>query len=110
VRSQKLSSVMNDTKWRELRLGILESRARPYWRGKNLSSDTIGRWDCEWYYHFDVGGHDATEWYEIRVDHDEERRAVEEVLRKYQIPVEIRDGLYRLYGYVDDTSNIVILK
>lgn len=101
---------MNDTKWRELRLGILESGVRPPWRGKNLDSPTIGQWDREWYYHFDLGGHDATEWYEIKVESDEEKRAVEEILRKYRIPVEIRDGLYRIYGYSDDTSKMVILK
>ena len=110
VRHQKHASVMNNTKWRELRLGILESRAKPSFRGKNLGSDVIGRWDREWYYHFDEGGHEATEWYEIKADSDEEQRAVEEVLRKYQIPVEIRDGIYRIYGYANDTSKIIVLK
>jgi hypothetical protein len=69
VRSQKIPSVMNDAKWRELRLGILQSE-----------------------------------------ETEEERRVMEGVLRKYHIPVEIRDGLYRIYGYANDTSNITFLK
>jgi Family of unknown function (DUF6678) len=101
---------MNNTKWKELRLGILESGARPQWRGKNLGSDVIGQWDREWYYHFILDGHEATEWYEIKADNDEQKRAIEDVLRKYQIPVEIRDGIYRIYGYANDTSKIVALK
>jgi Family of unknown function (DUF6678) len=110
VRSQEKPSVMNNTKWQELRLGILQSNTRIWFRGKNLDSEAIGQWDCEWYHHFDLGGHEATEWYELRADTDEGKRAIEAVLRTYHIPVEMRDGIYRIYGYVDDTSDINYLK
>ena len=110
MRSQKKPSVMNDTKWRELRLGILQSNTRVWFRGKNLDSEAIGRWDCEWYYHFDEGGHETTEWYELRADTDEGKRAIEDILRTYHIPVEMRDGIYRIYGYADNTSDINYLK
>ena len=101
---------MNETKWQELRLGILASNARVHFRGKNLESDSIGQWDCEWYHHFNLGGHDATEWCELKADTEEGRRAIEGVLRTYHIPVELRGGIYRIYGYADDTSNITYLR
>ena len=101
---------MNDTKWKELRRGILESGARPSFRAENPGSDAIGSWDSEWHHHFCLSGYDATEWCEIRPDSDDEKRVVEEVLRKYQIPIELHDGIYRIYGYVNDTARIVVLK
>jgi hypothetical protein len=110
VRSPRKTSVMNDTKWQELRLGILRSNERVYFRGKNLGSDSIGQWDSEWYYHFNLDGHDETEWYELKADTEEGRRAIEDVLRTYHVPVELRDGVYRIYGYADDASDITYLK
>lgn len=110
MRSPAKPSVMNDTKWRELRLGILQANQRVWFRGKNLDSDAIGQWDCEWFYHFALDGHDATEWYELKADTDEGRRAIEDVLRTHHIPVELRDGIYRIYGYADDTSKLTYLK
>lgn len=110
MRAQNEPSVMNDTKWQELRLGILQSRTRVHFRGKDLETESVGQWDCEWYHHFNLGGHDSTEWIELRADTDEARRAVEDVLRTHHIPVEIRDGIYRVYGYTDDTSKITYLK
>jgi hypothetical protein len=110
VRSQNKPSVMNNTKWQELRLGMLQSKSSVYFRGKDLETGSIGSWDCEWYHHFNLGGHDSTEWIELRPDTDDERRAVEDILRTYHIPVEIRDGIYRIYGYADDTSKITYLK
>ena len=110
MRSREKTSVMNNTKWQELRIGTLQSKARVHFRGKDLETGSIGQWDCEWHYHFSLNGHDSTEWIELRPDTEEERRTVEDILRTYHIPVELRDGLYRIYGYADDTSRITYLK
>jgi len=110
MRSQEKTSVMNNTKWQELRLGMLQSSARVHFRGKDLETGSIGGWDCEWHYHFCLSGHDSIEWIELRPATDEERRTVEDILRTSHIPVELREGLYRIYGYAADTSKITYLK
>lgn len=60
-------SVMNETKWNELRLKMysLETHS-PKWRAKDIESGYISSWDGEWYYHFEVGGFRCIGWVELK--------------------------------------------
>ena len=53
IEKQQLASVMNDTKWRELRQAMIEREHKPRFRLQCLLAPPTDpeRWDGEWYYH-----------------------------------------------------------
>jgi Family of unknown function (DUF6678) len=105
------TSLMNNTKWEELRLGMYSlGDLSPYWRTRNTKSGYVSQWDREWFYHFRDGGYETIEWVEMRIDNDAQRVAVATVLKAHHIPVESIETGYKIYGYAADTATIAYIK
>jgi hypothetical protein len=104
-------SVCNHTKWEELRLAMLGiPENRPRWRTKTLNGHTC-EWDGEWYYHFSIGGHKDIEWCEIKLSN---KISINHILKAIShiglCGIIINEKLIRIYGYVDNSGEIAILK
>lgn len=95
-----LISVMNNTKWDELRLAMYALDPAPAWRTKCLENEYITPWSCEWYYHFREGGYEITEWVEIRTESNDQKIDVFTVLASVHVPVEKIPEGFRVYGYI----------
>ena len=92
---------MNNTKWEEIRQGMLAlGELSPQWRTKDSDSGHVSHWDGEWYYHFSEDGYDSIEWLEIATPSAEQRAAVAHLLRSVHVPGEVTDAGFRVYGYV----------
>lgn len=95
-------SLMNDTKWEELRTGMYElAKLHPRWRTKVLNGQ-VSRWDGEWFYHFRKGGYKDIEWVDIEIQSPDQDAAVLNLLRKIHVPGHKTEGSYRIYGYCAD--------
>jgi hypothetical protein len=98
----ELHSVVNHTKWDELRLGLYElGKLAPSFRTKSVSTGHITNWDSEWFYHFrDTDGtYDYCEWVEIKIVTPEQDAAVLAVLKAVHVPGHRIEGGFRVYGY-----------
>ncbi len=96
-------SVMNETKWNELRLKMysLETHS-PKWRTKDIESGYISSWSGEWYYHFEIGGFRCIEWVELKTKGSIHHELIRVELQKINLPGhEIENG-FRVYGYIAD--------
>lgn len=94
-------TVMNTTKWQELRIAMHELTSnRPKWRTKCVTNGYISEWDGEWYYHFSEGGFKEIEWVEIKVENEEQKRMVLKELKSIHLPGHEVDVGYKVYGYV----------
>lgn len=97
----KLISVMNNTKWEELRFAMYElGPLTPKWRTRCIENGYVTSWDREWFYHFREGGYEVTEWVEIEVTSQEQDTAVYQALSRIHVPGESVANGYRVYGYV----------
>lgn len=96
------NSLMNNTKWEEIRLAMYEYPATTKWRLKNIDNGYLSNWDSEWFYHFRLEGYNTIEWLEIEVDNEEMKNAVINVLRKIHVPGEILENSIKIYGYKKD--------
>ena len=96
-----MNSVMNDTKWDELRLAMYGlGECHPKWRTKDVSG-YLSEWDGEWYYHFRAGGYASIQWVEIRVTSPEQDAAVLAALREVHVPGGRTEQGFRVYGYTE---------
>jgi hypothetical protein len=111
VQRQQLVSVMNDTKWRELRQLMIERPRRPKFRVQCLRSPppNSASWDGDWHYHLPtfvwIEWLDIDPIYRIRRGHlvaDDTIDLTTELiplLEERSIPFEVEDSLIRIYGY-----------
>jgi hypothetical protein len=111
VQEQQLVSVMNDTKWGELRQLMIEHSRSPRYRLQCLLSPPTNPdiWDRDWYYHLPTFV--LIEWLDIdpiyrtlrgHLVEDEKVDLTEELTRLLQarsIPFEAHDGFVRIWGY-----------
>lgn len=111
VQEQQLVSVMNDTKWRELREAMLSLQRRPKYRLQCLLSPPTDPddWDSEWYYHLPTFV--WIEWLDIDPIHrarrghlvqDERTDLTSELiplLEQHSIPFEANGPYLRIHGY-----------
>jgi hypothetical protein len=112
IQREQLASVMNDTKWRELRALMLEAASfSPRYRVKCLQepSPPETAWDKDWRYHLPT--FKTIEWLDIDpVQSDRKGRLVpavqvdrtaelEALLGSRSIPFEHEGGFLRVYGY-----------
>ena len=94
--------IMNNTKWEEIRLAMYNYPSPIKWRTKSSVSGYISNWDCEWYYHFRLGGYETIEWLEINADNDRIKDDIVNILRKIHVPGEVLKESIRVYGYKRD--------
>lgn len=100
-----LYSCMNDTKWNEIRLAMVNMTSPPLW--KTTSLDGYGSAvDGEWFYHFNVGGYSDIHYLDILTNSVEQHVEVGVILRAIHLPgIETSTG-YRIFGYADPASYI----
>lgn len=111
VQEQQLVSVMNDTKWCELRNAMLSLARTPKYRLQCLLSPPadLGNWDGDWYYHLPTFA--WIEWLDIDPIHRKNRGYLVEdertdltadlvaLLEQHSIPFEANGSYLRIYGY-----------
>ncbi|WP_443750500.1 DUF6678 family protein [Asticcacaulis solisilvae] len=102
-----LHSVMNNTKWEELRHAMHALDAVIPWRCKALGRSYISDWDTDWFYHFRLGGYNDIEWTEIRFKHDA-AEAVMTALARLSLPYESSEFGVKVFGYIDDTGRLKV--
>ena len=95
-------SLMNNTKWEEIRLAMLKYPSATVWRTKDICNGYLSNWDGEWFYHFKLGGYDNIEWLEIKVDDDKSKNEVVNILREIHVPGEVLINSIKIYGYKKD--------
>jgi hypothetical protein len=102
IQRSEYFSVANDTKWRELRAAMLglDGADQPDFRCKDLESGVLGRWDGEWYYHWQDGGWESMEWAELSVKTARRRDLVRAVLKRIRFAGEETAEGFRIFGYV----------
>lgn len=93
--------VMNDTKWREVRLAMHRLERVVRWRTRDRHSGYVSHWDTDWYYHFQVGGYDWIEWVEIRPCESEQLATIVAALKEVGVPGVVADETVTVFGYVD---------
>lgn len=90
----QLVPLLNDTKWEEIRVAMLELIPMPKWRTRDLESGHESGWDREWHYHFSEGGYARIEWLEI-----EKRSDVLAALQVINVPGHVEDDTILVLGY-----------
>ncbi|MCG6170123.1 hypothetical protein LFX25_19660 [Leptospira sp. FAT2] len=100
--SEEYLSVMNETKWKEIKLLMVNYSFLVYWRTKDLYTQHISNWDGEWFYHFTLGGYKTIELLEIKVVEEEKFEQVLADLKAIHVPGKINDKIITIYGYQKD--------
>ena len=103
--SYEYQSVMNNTKWQEIRNAMNDCSINTIWRIQNFKTKYISNWDGDWFYHF-KGNYKNIEWLEIKVENLEEKDQVINILRTINIPGETKDDVIKVYGYVQNNNSI----
>lgn len=97
-----LIPLMNDTKWGELRLAMLEIEPSPAW--SSISRETGYRYgpDSEWYHHFRIGGYIDFLLVDIATPDAQQRDVVRSALKAVHVPGEETPNGFRVYGYATE--------
>lgn len=93
------NSLMNNTKWEEIRLAMYEYPVAILWRVKNIDNSYLSNWDGEWFYHFKSGGYNTIEWLEIKVDDEKIKNDILSILRRIHVPGVVLENSIKVYGY-----------
>ena len=99
---KEYNSLMNNTKWEEIRLAMYEYPLTALWRIKNIDSGYLSNWDGEWFYHFRAEGYETIEWLEIKIDNEVIKNEVESILRKIHVSGKVLKDSIKVYGYSKD--------
>lgn len=91
--------LMNNTKWNEISLTMYSYPITVQWRVKNVDNEYISNWDGEWLYHFKLDGYNTIEWLEIKVDNEDMKNGIANILRKIHVPGEVLKNSIKVYGY-----------
>ncbi|WP_349679164.1 DUF6678 family protein [Clostridium sp. UBA4548] len=95
-------SLMNNTKWEEIRLAMYDYPLTIQWRVKNIDNGYISNWDAEWFYHFRLGGYDTIEWLEMKVHNVEMKNDIINILRRIHVAGDVLKDSIKVYGYKKD--------
>ena len=113
----QVTSVANDTKWRELQKAMATEWPRaPWWRVKWLprmhagvwelepnSRDRLQGWDRDWYYHFrSHNTYKEMEWVDLKPDDQQGMMTLDEIiiaLEKIGFDWELEEHSVRVFGY-----------
>jgi len=94
--AEGLASLMNDTKWEEIRVAMYNLKNKPAWRTRDLLNGYLSHWDSEWLYH--LMDFCSIEWLEIKPK-DCDRETVRAALHDIGAPFEESDTCFRVIGY-----------
>jgi hypothetical protein len=91
---------MNDTKWRKLRLAMLDlSPLTPSYRLLHVEYGETTGWDGEWFYHFNLPTYRFIERLDLQPYNVLTRPNLHEVLKRLHLPGEETSLGYSIYGY-----------
>ena len=91
---------MNNTKWEELRLAMLNARGHsPRWRTRDVETGYLSPWGGDWLHHFRQGGYSNIEWVEIAAQDAEQLATIQAALARIHVPGERTEFGFRVYGY-----------
>lgn len=99
---KEYNSLMNNTKWEEIRVAMHDYPLATLWRVKNIDNGYLSNWDADWFYHFRLDEYDTIEWLEIKIDNSEMKNEVVNILRKIHVPGEVLKSSIKVYGYKKD--------
>lgn len=108
MRFYEYQSVINNTKWEEIRNAMNDCSINTIWRAKDAKTKYISDWDGDWFYHF-KGNYKNIEWLEIKVENLEEKNQVINTLRIINVPGETKDNDIKVYGYVQNSNSVEYL-
>lgn len=91
-------SVMNNTKWDELRLAMHALDRRPLWRYKDVNGHYSG-YHREWFLHFRSGDYASILYVDITADDPAHREAIRDALKAIHLPGEETESGFRVFGY-----------
>lgn len=98
-------SCMNNTKWNEIRMAMINMISPPLWKTTSLNGYESAV-DSEWFYHFSEGGYSDIQYLDILTNSVEQHAVVGAILRAIHLPgIETSTG-YRILGYADSASNV----
>lgn len=99
VTRRPLVPLINDTRWAELRLAMLDIEPRPTW--SSVSRQTGYRYDpdADWFYHFRIGPYSDLLLVDIATPDPEQRAAARVALKRIHLPGEETIGGFRVLGY-----------
>jgi len=99
MNENNLSSLMNNTKWKEKRNAMIGYPRTTKWRTKDIRTGYLSEWDSEWFYHFSEGGYKTIEYLEIRFENQEMKSEILKLLMKVHVPGELKSESIIIYGY-----------
>ena len=99
-------SLMNDTKWEEIWLAMIDIPELIYWRQKDMETSYTCDWDAEWFHHFktdgDKGSYIVIEWLEIKFENEEMKKKLLKILKEIHVPGEVLENTIKVYGYIKE--------
>ena len=97
VAEEGYTSLMNDTKWRELCMAFSAFKKIPAWRTRDFLNEYLSDWDTDWYHH--VGpDYCSIEWLEIDPQ-DCSKGEILLVLQEVGVSFEDLGSYIRVIGY-----------
>lgn len=99
---REYNGLMNNTKWKEIRIAMDNYSGTVLWRIKNIDNGLLTNWDSEWVNHFQLREYNKIEWLEIKVNSEEMKNDIIHILRKIHVPGEVLDDSIKIYGYTKD--------
>ena len=96
-----VNPVMNNTKWEEVRLAMLDIQPPPLWSTLSANGHQ-SKPDREWFYHFSAGGYADIVSVDITADDDAHRAKILSALQAIHLPGELTADGFRVFGYVED--------
>lgn len=98
-------SCMNNTKWNEIRMAMINMISPPLWKTTSLNGYESAV-DSEWFYHFSEGGYSDIQYLDILTNSVEQHAVVGAILRAIHLPgIETSTG-YRILGYCSGIVNL----
>lgn len=99
---REYNGLMNNTKWKEIRMAMDNYQGTVLWRIKNIDNGLLSNWDSEWVNHFQLREYNKIQWLEIKVNSKEMKNDIIHLLRKIHVPGEVLDDSIKIYGYTKD--------
>ncbi|MCM3360304.1 DUF6678 family protein [Psychrobacillus sp. MER TA 171] len=99
-------SLMNDTKWEEIWLAMIDIPELIYWRQRDIETNYTCDWDAEWFHHFKTNGdkdsYKTIEWLEIKFENEEIKNKLLKILKEIHVPGEVLGNTIKVYGYIKE--------
>ena len=86
---REYNSLMNNTKWKEIRMAMCNYPGTVLWRVRNIDNGLLSNWDSEWFNHFQLREYSKIDWLAIKVNSEEMKNNISHILREIHVPGEV---------------------